>query len=148
MSHGGIATRKSCARPWFFLCVAMKSTRSTQISRWFGNYPDGLESFQVIWKFSRWSGNFPDDLKTFRCSLGQRTLKTYWRTLRAHSENNHMWERTHLPRRATAIFSSQQELFMPWFTSLADSMFLIFTQPTESFKFLISPLLMQLVSQE
>ena len=43
-----------------FLCITMKST----IKRC--RFPDGLETFQVIWKLSKWSGNFPNGLETFR----------------------------------------------------------------------------------
>ena len=30
-----------------------------------GKFPDGLESFLVIWKVSGWSGKFPDNLENF-----------------------------------------------------------------------------------
>ena len=35
------------------------------VSRWPGQFPDGLESFQMAWKDSRWSGQFPDGLDSF-----------------------------------------------------------------------------------
>ena len=30
-----------------------------------GDFPDGLETCQMVWKLSRLSGNFPDGLETF-----------------------------------------------------------------------------------
>ena len=37
-----------------------------KLSRWPGNFPDGLETFQMVSKVSRWSGDFPDGLETFQ----------------------------------------------------------------------------------
>ena len=46
-----------------FLRVSMKSTikRHAQMHR----FPDGLESFRIVWKVSRWTGKFPDGLENF-----------------------------------------------------------------------------------
>ena len=46
---------------------------NTQISRWTGNHPDGLEkipdgldNFQIVWKLSGWSGKLPNVLANFQ----------------------------------------------------------------------------------
>ena len=46
-----------------FLRVSMKSTikRHAQMHR----FPDGLESFRMVWKVSGWTGKFPDGLESF-----------------------------------------------------------------------------------
>ena len=66
-----------------FLRVSMKSTikRHVQkhrfpdgletflmvwkVSGWSGKFSDSLESFWMVWKVSRWSGKFPDGLESF-----------------------------------------------------------------------------------
>ena len=41
-------------------------------------HPKGPQTFQMVWKLSRWSGNFPDGLETFQCVVNfQDVLKIF-----------------------------------------------------------------------
>ena len=91
-----------CASGKFSL-ISMISTikRHAQMHR----FPDGLESFPMVWKVSRWSGNFPYGLETLtfdflglcmtdgtgtentgaqtdsQCSTPQSRLQIYWHVI-------------------------------------------------------------------
>ena len=36
-----------------------------KVSRWTGKFTDGLENFRMVWKVFGWSGKFPDGLESF-----------------------------------------------------------------------------------
>ena len=49
-----------------------------KLSRWSGNFPDDLETFQVVWKLSRSSENFPNYLETFQTYSGNYCHSKGW----------------------------------------------------------------------
>ena len=49
-----------------------------KVSKWLGQFPDGLECFQMAWKVSRWLGKFPDGMECQQI-YGLESLQVIWK---------------------------------------------------------------------